>query len=119
MGKDAPSEFIIATICAAIGLTFFPFPAPLFQRLSRRYQRRALIVLGLLAGGVVLAMNTPAWTNRVYDDMHPKRLGVHLQYNVGRIVTCASAESSIRALIPSFAPFSCFLAERARELTEI
>jgi MFS family permease len=80
MGRDAPSEFIIATLSSAIGLTFMPLLSPLFHRLSRAWQRRALLYLGALSVGIALIMCAPFWG--VYDDMHPKRIGVHLQYNV-------------------------------------
>lgn len=82
MGRDAPAEHIIATLSAILTMVFMPFPAILFHRLSVKSQRKALGWLVVLVLGVVGVMNTPAWVVRVYDDMHPKRLGVHLQYNV-------------------------------------
>lgn len=82
MGRDAPAEHIIATLSSATALTFMPFPAILFHRLSVRYQRRVLLWLALTCVAIVSVMNTPAWVVKVYDGMHPKRLGVHLQYNV-------------------------------------
>lgn len=80
MGKDAPGEFIVATISSACGLTFFPPLTPMFHRLSRRSQRITIVLL-LLATAIVAGVFTnPNW--KTYDSMHPKRAGVQYTYNV-------------------------------------
>jgi hypothetical protein len=79
MGKDAPVEWLIATITAFYTVTMFPIINPMFSRASRRGQRTTLfaIALGLIA--VILLFISPFWSP--YDDMHPKRMGVQYTYN--------------------------------------
>ena len=95
MGRDAPAEHIIATLSSIVAMTFMPFPGILFHRLSVRYQRKILLWLALTSAGIVGVMNTPAWMVRVYDDMHPKRLGIHLQYNVSHLVPHSNTRTGL------------------------
>jgi len=85
MGKDAPAEFIIATLATASSFTFFPNLVPLFHRLSRPSQRRAILALALITITTVGVFAGPWWKS--YDAMHPKRAGVQYTYNVGRLMS--------------------------------
>lgn len=78
MGKDAPAEFIVATISSVWSFTFLPVAIPLFHRLSRRGQRRVFFSL-ILFTSVVIAWFSQRWP---YDPMHPKRVGVQFSFNV-------------------------------------
>jgi hypothetical protein len=80
IGKDAPAEFIIATISSSIAMIFFPPVIPMFHRLARAGQLRAIVSLLLLSAGVMALFISPFWN--VYDSMHPKRAGVQYTYNV-------------------------------------
>lgn len=79
MGKDAPTEFIIATITAASTLTFFPITVPMFQRISRRTQRNVLLTLCLSILAVAALFASPFWSP--FDATHPKRVGVQYTFN--------------------------------------
>lgn len=79
MGKDAPVEFIIATITAACTIGMFPISAPLFTRASRRAQRGVLTALFLATATVFIIFVGPWWSP--YDAEHPKRMGVQYTYN--------------------------------------
>jgi len=81
IGKDAPAEFIIATLASATTLIFFPPFVPMFHRLSRPGQRQAIVILLLASASVMAFFVSPFWS--VYDSMHPKRAGVQYTYNVG------------------------------------
>lgn len=80
MGNEAPAEIIIAVISAAVGLVFFPPLVPLFHRVSRRAQRRIILLLAMITIGMMVFFAGPWWTT--YDFMHPKRSGVQYMYNV-------------------------------------
>lgn len=80
MGKDAPSEFIIATLSVAVAFVMAPPIVPLFHRLPRRNQLQILIILGVIQTVTVLFMISPAWSP--YDSMHPKRIALQYHYNV-------------------------------------
>lgn len=80
MGKEAPAEFIIATLASASGFTFFPNLVPLFHRLSRPSQRRTILALAFITITTVALFAGPWW--KTYDSMHPKRAGVQYTYNV-------------------------------------
>jgi len=79
MGKDAPVEWIIATISGACTVILFPIASPLFARASLRGQRRTLFALFIGLAAVVLFFINPAWS--AYDATHPKRMGVQYTYN--------------------------------------
>lgn len=79
MGKDAPVEFIIATITSVCTLIFFPLVAPMFMRLTRPNQRTVLAALIVLMLSVAAVFASPFWSP--YDSMHPKRVGVQYMYN--------------------------------------
>ena len=80
IGKDAPAEYIIATLTSSMAFTFYPIIGPLFHRLSRLHQRRVLMALGV---GTLLVMGLFAgrWW-KTYDAMHPKRTATQYLYNV-------------------------------------
>ena len=80
MGKDAPSEFIIATLSVAVAFVMAPPIVPLFHRLPRRNQLQGLLLLGVVQIAIVLFMISPAWSP--YDEMHPKRIALQYHYNV-------------------------------------
>jgi hypothetical protein len=80
MGKDAPSEFIIATLSVVVAFMMAPPIVPLFHRLPRRNQLQGLILLAVLQTSIVLFMISPAWSP--YDEMHPKRIALQYHYNV-------------------------------------
>ena len=84
MGKDAPSEFIIATLSVAVGFVMAPPVVPLFHRLPRRNQLQGLLLLGVVQIAIVLFMVSPAWSP--YDQMHPKRIALQYHYNVSILV---------------------------------
>lgn len=79
MGKDAPTEWIIATITAASTLTFFPVAVPMFHRISRRTQRNVLLALVLVIASVAALFSSPVWSP--FDATHPKRIGVQYTFN--------------------------------------
>ncbi|WWC94440.1 hypothetical protein V866_001285 [Kwoniella sp. B9012] len=79
MGKDAPAEFIIATISSVSGFIFFPTFIPLFHRAPRSSQRKVVLGVLLFLAGVLTALAGPWYWP--YDDMHPKRVGVQYLYN--------------------------------------
>lgn len=79
MGKDAPSEIIIAVISSSVSFAFFPTFIPLFHRLSRRAQRRVLLALAAGTVGMVVFFAGPWWST--YDAMHPKRSAMQYTYN--------------------------------------
>ncbi|WVF71126.1 hypothetical protein IAT40_005923 [Kwoniella sp. CBS 6097] len=79
MGKDAPAEFIIATISSSCGFIFFPPLIPLFYRLSRKSQRMLVGGVALFMAGVITVLAGPWYWP--YDAMHPKRVGVQYLYN--------------------------------------
>ncbi|WVQ99736.1 hypothetical protein IAU59_006878 [Kwoniella sp. CBS 9459] len=79
MGKDAPAEFIIATISSSCGFIFFPTLVPLFYRLSHRSQRMLVGGVALFMAGVITVLAGPWYWP--YDAMHPKRVGVQYLYN--------------------------------------
>lgn len=80
MGKDAPAEFIIATISSICTIIFTPPLLPLFHRFSRPAQRRVLGALGIFTVAVIVLFAGPWWNT--YDSMHPKRAGFQYTYNV-------------------------------------
>ncbi|ORX35606.1 hypothetical protein BD324DRAFT_660481 [Kockovaella imperatae] len=79
IGKDAPAEYIVATICSTTVPLFYPIISPIFHRLSRPQQLRTLKALGITT---LLAMGFFAgrWW-RTYDYMHPKRTATQYVYN--------------------------------------
>ncbi|WVW84285.1 hypothetical protein I302_106316 [Kwoniella bestiolae CBS 10118] len=79
MGKDAPAEFIIATISSVSGFIFFPTFIPLFHRVPRASQRKIVLGVFLFLAGVLTALAGPWYWP--YDGMHPKRVGVQYLYN--------------------------------------
>lgn len=80
MGREAPSEFIIATLSAIIGITLMPPLVPLFHRLRAKNQKRILLFLASFTAVVVLVLVGLWWSP--YDAMHPKRMAVQYTYNV-------------------------------------
>lgn len=83
MGKDAPADFIIASLSAGIAFIMLPALVPLFHRLPRRTQGRVLLFLATAQTFVVLFLASPLWSP--YDRMHPKRIALQYHYNVSRI----------------------------------
>ena len=83
LGKDAPSENIVATLSISMVLLFIPALPPLFHRLGRSWQRSVLryLVFGSVAAMVVFG--GPWWNT--YDAMHPKRTVTQYLYNVSLI----------------------------------
>ncbi|WVQ77899.1 hypothetical protein IAR50_007604 [Cryptococcus sp. DSM 104548] len=99
MGKSAPAEHIVATLTSACGLLMLPTALPLFHRLPRHTQRKVVLVLKIWVAGVVGYLATVGagggwkvlWQGRqgdggrgmgwVYDDQHPKRVGLNYNYN--------------------------------------
>ncbi|WWC88985.1 uncharacterized protein L201_003900 [Kwoniella dendrophila CBS 6074] len=79
MGKDAPAEYIIATISSLSALIFFPTFIPLFHRVSRSSQRKVVLVIAIILSWVVTALAGPWYWP--YDEMHPKRVGIQYLYN--------------------------------------
>lgn len=79
MGKDAPTEWIIATITAFCTAVFYPIFVPLFARASPRGQRFALGGLFWVTLTVGMLFSSSVWSP--YDAMHPKRMGVQYMYN--------------------------------------
>lgn len=80
MGKDAPADFIIASLSAGIALIMLPVIVPLFHRLPRRTQGKVLFALALVQNLIVLILASPFWS--AYDRMHPKRIALQYHYNV-------------------------------------
>jgi hypothetical protein len=80
MGKDAPSEIIIATLSVGVAFIMAPPIVPLFHRIPRRNQLQTLVVIGFVQAAIVLFMVSPAWSP--YDEMHPKRIALQYHYNV-------------------------------------
>lgn len=80
MGKDAPSEFIIASLTVLVGFVMAPPLVPLFHRLPRRTQVKVLLALALFQMLIVSALASPLWSS--YDHMHPKRIALQYHYNV-------------------------------------
>ena len=80
MGKDAPADFIIASLSTGIVLIILPAIVPLFHRLPRRTQAKTLFALAVVQNVVVLVLASPFWG--AYDRMHPKRIALQYHYNV-------------------------------------
>ena len=80
MGKDAPSEFIIASLSVGVAFIMAPPIVPLFHRLPRRTQLQTLVGSLFLQNVIVLFLASPAWSP--YDRMHPKRIALQYHYNV-------------------------------------
>lgn len=78
MGKEAPTEIIIAVLSAFCTYVFMPTLVPFFHRWSRDTQRRMILVL-LFASTLTIAIFA-SWMP--YDAEHPKRIGVQYMYNV-------------------------------------
>jgi len=95
IGKDAPAEFIIATLASVVGMIFFPPFIPMFHRLSRAGQRRAIVSLLLVSASVMALFASPYWS--VYDSMHPKRAGVQYTYNVSAHCSRLTVAHDIRS----------------------
>lgn len=79
MGKAAPAEHIIATICAVVSFTFLPQASPMFHRLSRGNQKNVL--LALLAISAITTMVLGGFVPR-YNAKHPKRVAMQYSHNV-------------------------------------
>lgn len=79
MGKEAPTEFLVATIASGCGLLFFPLASPLYARLTRFGQFKVLMLLMLTVVSIGTYFSLPTW--KAYDAQHPKRMGVQYTYN--------------------------------------
>lgn len=79
MGKEAPTEIIIAVLSAFCTYVFMPTLVPFFHRWSRDTQRKIILFL-LLASTITIAIFA-SWMP--YNAEHPKRIGVQFMYNVG------------------------------------
>ncbi|KAJ9121564.1 hypothetical protein QFC22_002183 [Naganishia vaughanmartiniae] len=80
MGKEAPTEIIIAVLASFLIYVFLPPLVPLFQRFNRASQRNILVVCLLSSSLIIAIFASPAWSS--YDDTHPKRAGIQYMYNV-------------------------------------
>jgi hypothetical protein len=86
MGKDAPSEFVIASLAVLVGFVMAPPLVPLFHRLPRRTQVKILLALALGQNLIILILASPLWSP--YDSMHPKRIALQYHYNVSSTQVC-------------------------------
>ncbi|KAJ9107223.1 hypothetical protein QFC20_003758 [Naganishia adeliensis] len=79
MGKEAPTEIIIAVLSAFLVYVFLPTLVPQFHRFNRDSQRKILMAVLLLSGAILAFFASPAWSS--YDATHPKRAGIQYMYN--------------------------------------
>lgn len=78
MGREAPTEIIIAILSSMLVFLFTPTTVPFFHRFSRIIQRRILLALLVLSGTMMAVFAA----RNAYDAEHPKRLGVQYVHNV-------------------------------------
>lgn len=107
MGKDAPADFIIASMSTGIALIMLPAIVPLFHRLPRRTQAKTLFALAFVQNVIVLVLASPFWG--AYDRMHPKRIALQYHYNV-------SLYSSPSGLLADTSPAYIRSGQRSRRI---
>ena len=78
IGRDAPSEYIIASMAALVGAYAYPSLIALSHRFSRRTLTRSILCLSVLSGITALVF----MQREVFDEMHQKRLFILHMENV-------------------------------------
>ncbi|KDE09627.1 hypothetical protein MVLG_00034 [Microbotryum lychnidis-dioicae p1A1 Lamole] len=111
LGADAPVDFIIASLTAAVGFLALPMLPPILHRFGPRSASRAAVSLTFVTAASLGWFTRP--TSSPYDRLHPKRLLVLHMENT----TTTPPQFDLHVASVDGAPFQDLLVEATKGLT--